>query len=279
MTAQIEFRLTDKIVANGETLVAWVCGVYEGTKTSTGIGSITVQSDLSAATDEEVLEAAITAHGGPQFVSGLLAFHTASLVECVNLQVADDWYLAYTFCCSKTGAPCDTKAAALENMAHGFGNYGVEYNHSIFNVNTGGHWSHTFAYTVIENGEQVIYHIKVRQGEVVEWYKSSPSLAHNGEPVEWVSLDLSSGQTFEFYKRVQTETPGVTRMEKFNASNNELATVTTHGPFGGLELPEDFQSLLAAAGFRHGATVFGYATKSYGRIVEYTLRTPVVVGE
>lgn len=272
MTAQMKFKLIGKDVSGEELSVSWVCGVSEGTRVSTGMGYASIPASFLESADEEIIEQALLASGGDAFLSELRAFHSENLQECVVLAVADDWYTAYAFYCAKVSAVCDAKADALENIAGGFGSYGLDYNHSIFNATEGQHWSHTFAYTVIENEEAVVYHIKVRDGQAVEWYKSSPSLTYNGEPVEWVSLDLSTGTTLEFYKRVPTETPGITRMEKFEASTGQLATSTVHGPMGAMEIPAEMQGLLDAAGFEHGATVFGYATKSYGQIVEYTLR-------
>lgn len=281
MTVNIKFKLVDKVPSESGTIIYWVVGVSDGSNTSTGMGHIDVQESLDGMTDDEVIQLALNKQGGMKLVTDLKKLHGAALKPCLELQFFDDWYLAYAFACQKRGIVADNALDARQNMMEGFGTYGVTYNHSIFNVTDAAHWSHTFKYMVPEEFDPTVdadndfggtmYHIKVRGNEVVEWYKRSAALKFNGEQVDWVALDLVSGQVIEYYKSRVSESDGTRVMDKFDAQTNAISTSTTHAPPEELVLPAEFTAALQSAGFAHMNCIFGYAEKSYGKMVEYTL--------
>jgi hypothetical protein len=282
MTPQLKLKLVRLEQGDNNTAVHWIVGVSDGTNVSGGIGMTEVTADLAGKTDEEILQIAINTSGGLALLDDLYARHVTMLQPVVEATLIDDWYVAYVFYSAAVGVIPDTKDIALANMLAGFGTYGVTYNHSIFNVTTGEHWSHTFAYGVAEEFDPVedpdnqfggtVYHIKVRDGAVAEWYKHYGALKHNGISVDWVALDLVSGTPIEYYQSVAGDIPSTTVMNKFDASTQTLATSTIHGAAGVLEIPAQFAQSLIASGFEHTDKIFGYATKSYGQIVEYTVR-------
>jgi hypothetical protein len=271
MNTSVKFKIIDKYLENDKTIVNWVCGVSNGVATSTGQGQVSLDSNYSENTDVELLKYALEKHGGDNFIKELHEYHEQNITVSIELLMQSDWYVAYEFYCNKVNLVMDNNVDAILNIKHGFGTYGLLYSHSIYNITNKDHWSNTFAYSQIENDSTVLYHIKVKDGVVVEWYKSSDSLVHNDDSVEWVALDLITGDVIEYYIRTE-EINGLTQLYKFNANSDELDTVTTHGMIGALELPYEFQNELKSCDFKYDKGVFGYATKSYGKIIEYTLR-------
>lgn len=263
--------MVDKTPVDEGTSISWVVGVSDGTRTSTGTGIVTIPESVRGLLDDEILQLALNAQGGIELVDSLYNYHSENLRTCYELQMFEDWYAAYTFACGQLGTPVDTAEIAKQNVSMGFGTYHTKYNHSIFNITEQCHWSHTFVYHMnggknSENPDGRTFHVKVRDGVVVEWYERIKDFE-----IEWKSLDLVTGQPIEYYKVIEGTVEGTTVMQKFNVSDDSLATSTTHGQPGLLSIPEDFEQGLTQAGFEHRDCVFGYATKSYGKIVEYTL--------
>ena len=271
MTTSIKFKLVDKTPVDEGTVVNWVVGVSDGVGTSTGTGTVVLTESLRGLGEDEILQLALNAQGGIELVDSLYAYHSENLRQCHELTLFEDWYTAYVFASNQLGTPIDTTEQAYENVSLGFGTYHTKYNHSIFNITEQCHWSHTFVYHMdggrnSENETGRTFHVKVRNGAVVEWYERIRDFE-----TEWTALDLVTGQPIEYYKVIEGEVEGTTVMQKFNVSDDSLATSTTHGQPGLLAIPEDFEQGLTEAGFEHRDCVFGYATKSYGKIVEYTL--------
>lgn len=274
MTVSIKFKIVDKIAKDEGTEVHWLVGFSDGKNTSTGTGVVTLTESLRGLLDDEILQLALNAQGGLELVDDLFNIHSTNLKPCCELEFFDDWYAAYSFACSQLGTPMDSREAAYENIVQGFGSYHTRYNHSIFNITEQCHWSHTFVYHIDGGVNEVkldestgrTFHIKVRNTEVAEWYER----IKDGTK-EWVALDLVTAQPLEYYLVDLGPVEGTTIMQKFNSATDELATVTTHGQPGKLVLPEDFIQGLDQANFEHKPCIFGYATKSYGKIVEYTL--------
>lgn len=283
MTMNVKFKLTGTEQVDGKTRVHWVAGFCDGNKTSTGVGMMDLESSIEGKTDDEILETALSLQGGLNLVDNLYHIHAERLRYTPELALFDDWYVAYRFACEKQGLSFDSKEVALENLSQGFGNYGLIYNHSIFNITTQGNWSHTFHYNVRDEFDPIgdpnnefggmAYHVKVREGVACEWYKHCPTLKLNDLPVKWLALDLVTGQPIEYYLEERLSELSLT-VTKYDVNTHELMTTTNHHFGGNIELPADFDSALTALNFAHRSRIFGFAEKSYGKIVEYTFVPP-----
>lgn len=263
----IKFKLISTEPDAGRTKVTWVVGFSTDGKTSTGSGVVTLSENLSGMSEDEILSVALSAQGGMNLIDDLTEIHTPLLTRKVENELFDDWYVAYVFACGKQGKTPDAKDVAKYNMAQGFDVYGVSYSHSIFNLTTGANWSHTFAYSV--PSETMLYHAKVQNAVVTEWYKHSPTLTFSSAPVQWLALDVATGGTIEYYVETPKDTPGTFFMDKYDADTRELLTRTEHDYNGNIDLPDGFDSVLTALEFQHREHIFGFAEKSYGKIVEY----------
>jgi hypothetical protein len=274
MTVSIKFKIVNKTPTDEGTVITWVVGFSDGKNTSTGTGTALITQSIRGLLEDEILQLALNSQGGLELVDELYNYHSANLKPCYELEFFDDWYEAYVFASNQLGTPIDGKETAYENVSLGFGTYHTRYNHSIFNITEQCHWSHTFIYEIDGGVHEVkedasigrTFHVKVRNGAVAEWYER----IKDGTK-EWVAYDLATSQAMEYYIVDLGSEEGTTIMQKFNSGTDELATVTTHGQPGKLNLPEDFIQGLEQADFEHSSCIFGYATKSYGKIVEYTM--------
>lgn len=264
-TPALRLKLSSLEPTGDGIAVRWLVAVSDGERASLGAGRTEVAADIAGLSDDAIVQAAINSVGGTALLDELYGYHAANLAPIRELQVLDDWVVAFDFYRDKLGLPAVSRDQAVQDLHDGFGSPQVQYNHSIYNLTTGGHWSHTFAYT--HDGE--LFHAKVRNGAVTEWYKSGPDLEVAGEPVAWLAMDLQTGAPIEYYRSRPGDVDSTSLMEKFETATGQLSTSTVHGVMGDLALPADFESDLAAQQFQRRAYVFGYATKSYGRIVEY----------
>jgi hypothetical protein len=265
----IKFKLVSTAPDEGGTKVTWVVGFHQDGKTSTGHGWVTVPQDTSGMSEDAILSVALSAQGGMNLVDNLTEIHAALLSQKAENALFDDWYTSYLFMCAKQNKTPDPKETARQNMAQGLDTYGVMYTHSIFNITTQGHWSHTFQYDVAEELGGMTYHVKVRDGAAAEWYKHSDTLMLGDIPVKWLALDLATGAPIEYYFEGATDDENIIRVEKYDAVTHELLTSTTHDHTVTPTLPADFSASLVELGFDQIEHIFGFAEKSYGKIVEY----------
>jgi len=263
MTIGIKFRLVRTTPLESATRVEWVVGVSDGERSSTGTGVCELTQSLAGMTDDQIIEAALNGNGGAGLVDWLYDFHSENLKRNVCAEVIDDWYVAYQFFCSKTGGQPLDKATCLSRIKDGTGLFEVMYSHSVYNLTEQQQWSNTFWYTQEGVG---LRHIKVHGGAVVDWYTHKEDLTYNGIPVVWTADDLVTGDVIEYYVGVPNE-DGTLTLNKYSAADNSLLTVIQHQ--NGNQLPQDFADRLVGLPFAD--RVFGFGSKPYGDVVEYTI--------
>jgi hypothetical protein len=160
-----------------------------------------------------------------------------------------DWQVADAFFAQKTGEqPLDFSNAArvaLGGLDH------PAYTHSVYNLTTQEAWARTFAYV----REDKLFHIKVRNGVVTDWYEYQS--AYGGEVREWVAFDLQSGAPIEYY---DFNAPTLT---KTNIATGEVTAAWTMGETP----PQEFLSRVPSSVDQ--TKIFAYSTKTYGDIIEY----------
>jgi len=162
-----------------------------------------------------------------------------------------DFYLAYTFMCSKL----DKTPVAFDSITDP-DSLGLEQNHAIYNLTTHGVWSRTFRYNT-EDG--ALWHIKVHDGSVTDWYKAESEV--NGVHHAWVTFDLTTGEPLEVY-----DNEAVNVLKKTILNDPDAPTVTTtFVTFDGL--PDGYKSVLADWPQRDA--IFSWSNRFYGQIVEY----------
>jgi len=163
-----------------------------------------------------------------------------------------DWYVAYQFYCAKFAQEPISFGEAGAFVASGANP--LFNNHSVFNLTTNARWSRTFGYFANDK----LFHIKVKDGVVTDWYQHQASC--DGIEYEWVAFDLATGAPIEYYEKVGAN------LVKHDAATGEVI-VQTNFIAGPDELPQAFKDSLT--GFAHLPTVFAWAHKSYGDIVEF----------
>lgn len=166
--------------------------------------------------------------------------------ECSMLS---DWQVADAFFAQKTGEqPLDFSNAARVALG------GVDhpaYTHSVYNLTTQEHWARTFAYV----REDELFHIKVRNGVVTDWYQYQGEVG--GVKREWVAFDLQSGAPIEYY---DFNAPTLT---KTNIATGEVTAAWTMGETP----PQEFLSRVPSSVDQ--TKIFAYSAKTYGDIIEY----------
>ena len=176
----------------------------------------------------------------------------------------DGWmayfYCAYTFMCSKLGI----HPLAIEDIEDTDA-LNIFYTHSVHNLDVDGIWSRTFGY--IHDGH--LWHIKVRNGEVTDWYIRLGKL--NGVQHEWISFNLNTGLPIEIYDLENDGKPeSGSRLTGVLTKTNLLdpaapAVITTFASYD--EIPSEYKNALIFWPDKN--RIISWANKSYGRIVEY----------
>ena len=195
----------------------------------------------------ETLDTAIARRNELRAVAeGMFPYTFVAPAECSMLS---DWQIADAFFAQKTGEqPLDFANAA--RIALG----GVDhptYTDSVYNLTTQEPWARTFAYS----RDDKLFHIKVRNGAVTDWYEYQS--AYGGVTREWVAFDLQSGAPIEYY---DFNAPTLT---KTNVATGEVTAAWTMGETP----PQDFLDRVPVSVNR--AKIFAYSTKTYGDIIEY----------
>lgn len=176
----------------------------------------------------------------------------------------DGWmayfYCAYTFMCGKLGIPAVPIDEVQDTDA-----LNIYYTHSVYNLDAPGIWSRTFAY----QHNNSLWHIKVRNGAVTDWYIRLGTL--NGVQHEWVSFDLNTGAPIEVYDLNNDGNPetgirltGVLRKTSL-IDPDAPAVITTFASYD--EIPSEYKTALSS--WPNKDRIISWANKSYGRIVEY----------
>lgn len=189
------------------------------------------------------------------------------------------FYCAYTFMCGKLGIP----AVAIDDIQDTDA-LNLFYTHTVYNLDAPGIWSRTFAYYRNDS----LWHIKVRNGEVTDWYIRLGKV--NEVQHEWVSFDLNTGDPIEVYDLDNGSiVHGRVTDHIANASFNvdivanrwvvmtgvltktslidpdAPAVITTFASYD--EIPSEYKTELSS--WSDKDTIISWANKSYGRIVEY----------
>lgn len=258
---KVRFRLLDTDKIDNITKVRWIAGFTEGSKYSTGYGVCDIDQKLSGLTEDQILEVTLNAQGGQELVDDLFNWHSNNLKPNILLEVLDDWYIAYTFYCSKEGTTPFSKNQCAEWIQDGVADFKLDYTHSVFNITQNREWSNTFVYYDEHVG---LRHIKVHDGQVTDWYTHKEDLTYNDMQVSWTADDLVTGKVIEYYTDTYHEDGSVTAA-KYCAETGELLTEITHRHDN--PLPESI--LNRVADHPYVGHIFGYGEKPYGDIVEY----------
>jgi hypothetical protein len=264
-TPELRFQVSRVEPAGANIQVHWLFALSDGQRASIGAGITDLPCSLAELTQDGMIQAAIESAGGAAWCDMVRAIHEGDMRPIRELQMLDDWLAAFQFFRVKAGLQAISSEQAVQELKDGFAALRVGYKCSVFNITTGANWAHLFSFVLGES----LYLVKVRDSEVVEWYELEPELVVDGESVRWASFDLQTGHPSEYYLVRTGEIEGTTVLEKYNLATRQLTGSTVQIDTGAIALPEDFEQELVTLGFEYRSTVFGYSTKSYGRVVEY----------
>lgn len=193
-----------------------------------------------------------------------LKHHTPKSVQVegsyiFNRSFREDYVIAYNFMQKKLG---DSNLYVLDDktclpMTNLFG-----YRHSIFNITENKLWARTFSYEHAGS----IWHIKVKDKQVIDWYKNTASY------YDWMSFDLDTNLPLEQYEKYSENV-----MVKKNLVYKDVNPVYTNFVADNNPLPKNILAVIPDT--INPLLVFAWASKDYGDIIEFDENSNIYVNE